>query len=108
MVGLLLAALASAGCDRAVAGGSIDGKAIFSAACANCHGAEGTPSASMAAQLGVRDLRSSEFRARVSPTLVEQQVRKGSPNGLMPAFASALTQAQIDAVASYVAETLSK
>jgi mono/diheme cytochrome c family protein len=57
----------------------------------------------MAAQLKVRDLTSAEFRARVTPALVEQQVRTGSANKLMPAFDKGLTDVQIAAVAAYVA-----
>jgi mono/diheme cytochrome c family protein len=100
---LAVAALAGlAGCDRPVASGSVEGKEVFAAACANCHGAEGTPPASMAAQLGVRDLRSPEFHARATIALVEHQVRNGSPNKLMPAFLGALSDAQIRAVAAHV------
>ena len=47
-----------------------------------------------------------EFRARVAasgPGLVEQQVRHGSKNKLMPAFEGAISDAQIRAVAAYVA-----
>jgi mono/diheme cytochrome c family protein len=39
----------------------------------------------------------------VSPALVENQVRKGSANKLMPALEGALTDAQIKAVAAWVA-----
>ena len=111
-LGLVLA-LAGTGCNRPVASGSVDGKEVFAAACVTCHGADGTPPASMAAQLGVRDLRSAEFRARVTTELVEHQVRVGSPNKLMPAFAGALTEPQISAVAAFVtsgmtAETTAK
>lgn len=98
----LVAVALAAGCSRPVASGSVDGREVFAAACATCHGPQGTPPASMAAQLGVRDLRSAEFRARVTAALVEHQVRTGSPNKLMPAFAGALTDAQVSAVAAFV------
>ena len=39
------------------------------------------------------------------PGLVEQQVRHGSQNKLMPAFEGAISDAQIRAVAAYVAST---
>jgi mono/diheme cytochrome c family protein len=71
--------------------------------CANCHGADGRPPAALTAQLGVRDLSAGEFRARVTPGLVEQQVRSGSKNKLMPSFVGAIDDAQIKAVAAYVA-----
>lgn len=103
LAALVGAALGSAGCNRPAADGSADGKEVFAYACANCHGPQGTPPASMAAQLGVRDLRSAEFRARATPALVEHQVRTGSKNTLMPSFASALSDAQIRAVSLFVA-----
>jgi mono/diheme cytochrome c family protein len=83
-----------------------DGKAVFQLMCASCHGADGRPPAAMAARLGVRDLTSREFRARITelgPELVEQQVRTGSKNKLMPSFAGAIDDAQIKAVAAFVA-----
>jgi mono/diheme cytochrome c family protein len=99
-VALLL--LLAAGCHREVAGGKADGPAVFAEACARCHGDKGRPSASMESQLHVRDLTSPEFRARASQELIENQVRKGSANGVMPAFAGALKEEQIEAVAQYV------
>lgn len=57
----------------------------------------------MAVRLGVRDLTAPEFRARVTADLVEQQVRHGSQNKLMPAFEGAITDAQIRSVSAYVA-----
>lgn len=106
MTGKLLACFALCvvldGCNRPAAGGSQDGATVFSAVCATCHGDKGKPSASMAAQLGVRDLTEPAFRARVTVALVEAQVRQGSANKLMPGFAGSLTDAQIAAVAAWV------
>jgi mono/diheme cytochrome c family protein len=76
---------------------------VFASTCATCHGPGGKPSALMTERLGVRDLTAPEFRARVTPALVEAQVRTGSKNKLMPAFEGALGDAQIKAVAGYVA-----
>lgn len=93
-------------CNRDPAGGSQDGATVFATLCATCHGPDGRPPAAMAARLGVRDLTAPEFRARVAasgPGLVEQQVRHGSQNKLMPAFEGAISDAQIRAVAAYVA-----
>lgn len=94
------------GCNSPVSKGSVDGKELFATACVTCHGPEGTPPASMAAQLGVRDLRSAEFRARATIALVEHQVRTGSKNKLMPSFAGALSEAQITAIATFVVRNL--
>ena len=92
-----------AACHREVAGGAADGAAVFAGACANCHGETGKPPSSMVAQLGVRDLTAPEFRARVTVALVEHQVHAGSDNKLMPSFAGALSEAQMHAVAEFVA-----
>jgi len=97
VVSLLLAA-----CSQPIAGGKADGPAVFAAACASCHGPAGKPPASMAAALGVRDLTSPEFVARATPALVENQVRRGSPDQKMPSFEGAMTADQVKAVAAYV------
>ncbi len=103
---LAITLVAAMGCDKGAggaAGASTDGAQIYQSICAACHGANGTPDAAMQARLNVRDLSAGEFRARVTPALVEGQVRSGSKNKLMPSFAGALTDEQIKAVAAYVA-----
>jgi mono/diheme cytochrome c family protein len=80
-----------------------DGRALYQSMCANCHGPDGRPHAAMASRLGVRDLSAGEFRTRVTPGLVEQQVRTGSKSKLMPSFVGVLDDAQITAVAAFVA-----
>lgn len=57
----------------------------------------------MAAQLKVRDLTDPAWRTKATPSLVAHQVRSGSMNKLMPSFTGALSEAQITAVAAYVA-----
>jgi mono/diheme cytochrome c family protein len=99
----LATVVAVAACSGQPPGGSTDGKAVFQLMCASCHGPDGRPPAAMVARLGVRDLTAAEFRARVTPDLVEQQVRGGSKNKLMPAFEGAIGDAQIKAVAAFVA-----
>jgi mono/diheme cytochrome c family protein len=91
------------GCEQRVAGGSTNGSTVFQSICASCHGETGKPTAANVARLGVKDLTAPELRARISPHLVENQVRHGSQNKLMPAFEGALTEDQIKAVAAYVA-----
>lgn len=100
---VFLLVLSLAACKADATEGSIEGAKIFETMCASCHGPKGKPTEAMAARLGVRDLTSGELRARVSPALVENQVRKGSANKLMPALEGALTDAQIKAVAAWVA-----
>jgi mono/diheme cytochrome c family protein len=96
-------ALCLAGCEKGRVTAGADGAQIFTSVCAACHGPTGKPTESNVARLGVKDLTSPELRARVTPALVENQVRKGSQNKLMPAFEGALTDEQIKAVAAYVA-----
>ena len=95
-------ALATA-CEAKVANGSTNGSSIYQSVCSPCHGINGKPSAANIARLGVRDLTSPEFRARVTPAVVEHQVRKGSQNKLMPAFEGALSEEQIKSISHYVA-----
>jgi len=99
----IVALLLASACDKGPSVKSNDGAQVYQSICATCHGPEGVPSSTMAARLSVRDLTSAEFRARATPALVEQQVRNGSQNKLMPAMAGALTDEQIKAVSTYVA-----
>jgi cytochrome c oxidase cbb3-type subunit 3 len=100
---LLFAMLAA--CNGNPAGDAKGGAQVFSSVCATCHGPSGKPTEAMVSRLNVRDLTAPEFRARVTPQLVEAQVRNGSQNKLMPAFQGALNDAQIKAVAAYVASS---
>ncbi len=105
----LLFLVALAACNGSVAGGANDGPKVFASVCATCHGPTGKPTDAMVQRMNVRDLTAPDFRARVTPALVENQVRTGSKNKLMPAFQGALDDAQIKAVAAYVASpTFSK
>ncbi|CAN5705597.1 hypothetical protein BH11MYX2_BH11MYX2_27910 [soil metagenome] len=85
-------------------GGSKDGAKVFQATCATCHGLTGKPDAAMVARLNVRDLTDPAFRQKVTKDLVEKQVRAGSANKLMPSFVGALSDQQIEAVATYVSD----
>jgi mono/diheme cytochrome c family protein len=101
--GWLALAAAIAACHGDLAGDAKGGAQVFESACARCHGTRGKPAAAMVASIGVKDLTSPELRARITPELVEKQIRDGSPNKLMPSFVDALNDAQIKSVASFVA-----
>jgi mono/diheme cytochrome c family protein len=85
------------------AGDAQTGAEVFTKVCTPCHGPTGKPDATMVAKLGVHDLTSPEFRAKVTEDKVEYQIRNGSQNKLMPSFVGAISDAQIQAVAGYVA-----
>jgi mono/diheme cytochrome c family protein len=103
MTGVAIVGLGGIGCGGPPVGDAKDGAAVFQAMCATCHGPDGRPPASMVARIGVRDLTTPDLRARITPELVEHQVRVGSRTKLMPAFEGALTDAQIAAVSAFVA-----
>ena len=92
-----VAAVAGTGVKPPVQQGT-DGKSIFSANCASCHtlkaaGATGTVGPNL-------------DQLKPSEPIVQHQVEVGG--GVMPAFKGTLTQAQIDAVAKYVADSAGK
>ena len=101
--GPVLLALALAACKPDPASGSLDGPTIFAEACARCHGPTGRPTEQLVQQLGVKDLTASELPEKITPALVLHQVKTGSENRIMPSFAGALSAAQMEAVAKYVA-----
>ena len=101
---IALAVLAvGAACSGDATGGSVEGPELFAKLCSPCHGEHGKPTAAMEVRLGVRDLTAPELRARITPELVELQMRRGSKNMLMPSFEGVATDAQIKALAAYVA-----
>lgn len=100
---LLALAAACAACSGDTTGGSVEGPELYAKLCVACHGSNGKPPAAMELRLGVRDLTAPELRARLTPALVEQQVRRGSENQLMPSFEGLIGDAQIKALSAYVA-----
>ena len=98
---ILLAFLVA--CDKGATSSGTDGAQLYQNMCATCHGPNGKPNEGMVARFNVRDLTSQELRARITPELVENQIRTGSQNKLMPSFEGVLTAEQIKAIAAYVA-----
>ena len=99
---LLAFLVAPTACEQG-GGKGTNGAELYQSLCATCHGPKGKPSEVMVARLAVKDLTSQELRARITPALVEAQVRTGSKNKLMPSFAGAINDEQIKALAAYVA-----
>ena len=98
----MLLALLSASCGQGkIAGGEADGPRIFADVCARCHGDTGAPPPSLVMQYGVADLTREEMRA-MSLSAVRQRISEGVVRKGMPAFGTALTKEQLDAVAEHV------
>lgn len=97
-----IALVMAAGCKPEVAGGRADGAEVFSQVCARCHGPAGQPPEGMVARLGVKPLTSAHVQAEMSDADIRKQILEGSANKQMPAFAGALTDAQVEAVIDYV------
>jgi cbb3-type cytochrome c oxidase subunit III len=74
-------------------GGAADGKSIFSSNCASCH--------TLAAAGASGTIGPNLDEAKPDEALVRERVTNGK--GVMPSFKGKLTEAQIDAVAKYVA-----
>jgi cytochrome c6 len=75
------------------------GADLYKAKCQMCHGADGTPSASMAKSMGLKDLKSDDVQKQSDADL-KTAVSKGK--GKMTGFAGKLTDPQIDEVVKYV------
>lgn len=103
---LVLAAVVTVGglvgCKDKIADGAADGARIYTDACSSCHGAVGVPSPAMIMQYGVADLTTDEFKARATTAYIRERVSNGVGNKGMPAFASVLSDAQLDAIAAFV------
>ncbi len=99
----LLVLLALAGCEREVAGGKVDGAAVFSAACSRCHGDHGVPPKALKAQMGAKDLTDPALQDRLKDADIAHQVRHGSANKMMPAFdTTVISDAQLAVLIAHV------
>ena len=77
------------------------GKAIFTAKCVICHGADGSGETSIGKNLKIADFHSPDVK-KLSDADLKAVITNGKNK--MPAFKSKLTDAQIDQVISYVRE----
>jgi len=93
----------TAACGADPTGGSVDGETVYQSMCSSCHGPTGKPTAAMAARLSVRDLTDPAVRTKLTPQVIEAQIRNGSTNKLMPSFSGAMSEEQIKSVAAHIA-----
>jgi cytochrome c len=73
-----------------------DGKALFAQKCASCHGQDGKGKTKMGEKLGVKDLT-----ALPASTDVKATIENGKPPKMTP-YKGKLSDAEIDAIATYV------
>jgi mono/diheme cytochrome c family protein len=78
-----------------MADAAVDGKAIFKAKCAMCHGADGKGQTSMGKSMKIRDLASPEVQKLTDAELTAITT---NGKGKMPAYKGKLTDAEIKAV----------
>ena len=74
-----------------------DGAALYTAKCASCHGADGRGDTPVGKVLKIRSLLDPRWAADDAPAAIAKAVREGVPG--MPAMASKLSAAEIEAVA---------
>jgi cytochrome c6 len=74
-----------------------DGKALFAAKCAACHGQDGKGQTKMGEKLGVKDLTTTSL----SEADVEKTIETGKPPK-MTAYKGKLSDAEIKAVAQFI------
>ena len=93
-----LFALASAGVLRAQQ--PVDAPALYAKTCASCHGAKGSPSATMAHSMGIPDFASGVL-ASVPDSVLKNTVANGKGR-MMPSYKSRLSAEQIAALVTYI------
>jgi mono/diheme cytochrome c family protein len=97
-MGLLVASLvASLALAAGAAAAEPDGAAVFKAKCASCHGPDGKGETPVGKALKVQSLLDPRWAADDAPAAIAKAVREGVPG--MPAMASKLSAAEIEAVA---------
>jgi mono/diheme cytochrome c family protein len=110
---LLLAALATAGCQREAATPPANvsraappgvpaetGENIYLTACANCHGADGRGAALKDRFPELPDLGAPEVQAKLTDDTIAETIRQG--HGKMPGFTAVLSEDQISRLPAYL------
>ena len=100
----LLLVLSSAAGEPALAGGGNVGARLYTERCSGCHGDDGKGDGPAAAALSPppRNFHDAVFWHDRTVNDLKAVVRKGKPGTMMPPFAGVLTEAEIDAVATYL------
>jgi mono/diheme cytochrome c family protein len=83
-------------------GGGTDGRALFEATCARCHGNDGRGEEIARIRLGVPDMTQAAFQDRVTDSDIKRTVREGSHSKKMPGFGTYYDDAQLEAIARHV------
>ena len=92
-------ALASAQADPKVVS---RGRSLYMQHCASCHGPDGRGETPVGKALKIRSLLDPRWAADDAPAAIAKAVREGAPG--MPAMASKLSAAEIEAVAKATQE----
>ena len=78
------------------------GQDTFNNKCATCHGKDGKAKTEMGLKLKTRDLTQKDSWKTITDATIEKQVRNGTADQNMPAFAEKLSAEEIKAVIKYV------
>jgi mono/diheme cytochrome c family protein/peroxiredoxin len=95
-----------AGRGHAAGGSDVvrQGRLLYGAYCASCHGPEGHGDGPSAASLKAapRDFAAGPWKYGATPAAVRRVIAEGIPGGGMPASGHALSPAELDALTAYV------
>jgi mono/diheme cytochrome c family protein len=99
----LLAVLALWACDERLDSG--DGRTLYVAVCARCHGVDGRGDPIEKQRLGVPDMTDPKWQAARKDDDIHRTIVEGSPSKKMPAFGTtSFRPEQIAALVRYVRE----
>ncbi len=78
-----------------------DAASVYTKSCASCHGAKGTPAASMAQAMHIPDLARAAVAAMPDSAL-KAEIANGKTGTAMQGYKSRLTAEQIAALVTYI------
>jgi len=97
----LLVVLSAAACDRSSSAGEQDGRQLFGAVCARCHGEDGGGGLPLATGQRPRNFHDPAFQSSRSDADIRATIRSGKPPG-MPSFAGVFSDRDLDALVQKV------